>query len=258
VDGVGVAAGVSSAAPVSDALPRFARNAVGRDFAVGDIHGCFTALQLGLDGVGFDASLDRLFSVGDLVDRGPDSAQVLEWLARPWFHAICGNHDFMTWRSALGNPYLEVDHLAHGGQWLGELEPVLQVEIGEALAALPLAMEVETSAGLVGIVHADCPFDDWRDMQQLAWPVEPTSSVGECCLWSIERYRRSYPGTVRNVRALVHGHIVVGAPKVLGNVHFIDTAGWKPGGCFTFLELESMKPRLGPRATSATQNLRNR
>ena len=53
----------------------------------------------------------------------------------------------------------------------------------EALAALPLAMEVETAAGLVGLVHADCPFDDWRKMQALPWEsVEPTSSVGNCCL----------------------------------------------------------------------------
>lgn len=49
-------------------LQRFARNDDGRDWAVGDIHGCFTELQQGLDGIGFDATVDRLFSVGDLVE----------------------------------------------------------------------------------------------------------------------------------------------------------------------------------------------
>ncbi|MBZ0074391.1 metallophosphoesterase [Bordetella hinzii] len=39
--------------------------------------------------------------MGDLVDRGPESADVLKWLERPWFHAICGNHDLMTWRRAI-------------------------------------------------------------------------------------------------------------------------------------------------------------
>ncbi len=29
--------------------------------------------------------------------------------------------------------------------------------------------------------------------------------------------------------------------KVLGNVHFLDTGGWEEGGCFSFLELESLK-----------------
>lgn len=93
-----------------------------------------------------------MFSVGDLVDRGPESDRVLEWLARPWFFSICGNHDFMTWRSALGRPYAEVDRLAHGGVWLGTLAVDEQRRIGAGLAALPLAMELETAAGLVGLV----------------------------------------------------------------------------------------------------------
>ena len=84
------------------AMPRFAQNTVGRDFAVGDIHGCFTELQRGLEAIGFDPSTDRLFSVGDLVDRGPESHLALQWLHKPWFHAICGNHDFMAWRHAIG------------------------------------------------------------------------------------------------------------------------------------------------------------
>jgi len=241
----------------SPAFPRFARNGSGRDFAVGDVHGCFSHLERSLDSIGFDSSVDRLFSVGDLVDRGPESHLVLEWLEKDWFFAICGNHDFMAWRSALGDPYPEVDHREHGGLWLDELEPVLQAEIGGALAALPLAMEVETSAGLVGLVHADCPFDDWRDMQAMQ-SIDPTGPVGENCLWSMERYRRSYTGMVRNVRALVHGHVVVRDPRVLGNVHFIETAGWKPGGYFTFLGLETLTAAFGPIADKAPLNLRNR
>jgi len=44
-----------------------------------------------------------------------------------------------------------------------------QRRIGTGLAALPLAMEAETAAGLVGLVHADCPFDDWHEMQAVVW-----------------------------------------------------------------------------------------
>jgi len=51
---------------------------------------------------------------------------------------------------------------------------------------------------------------------------------------------------------------VVKHPVALGNVHFIDTGGWKPGGYFTFLELETMKPLFGPKADSTLPNLRNR
>jgi serine/threonine protein phosphatase 1 len=54
-------------------LQHFGRNTAGRDLIVGDIHGCFARLQVALDELGFDPERDRLFSVGDLVDRGPDS-----------------------------------------------------------------------------------------------------------------------------------------------------------------------------------------
>ena len=240
-------------------FPRFAGNAAGRDFAVGDIHGCFSHLSRSLEAIGFDASVDRLFSVGDLVDRGPESDQVLEWLDKPWFQAICGNHDFMVWRAALGQPYPEVDYRQYGGAWLEELPVEEQRRIGEGLAALPLAMEVETASGIVGLVHADCPFDDWHEMQAVPWAsVEPTDALGFCCLWSIERYSRRYASTIQNVRAVVHGHMVLKAPELLGNVHFIDTGGWKPGGCFTFLELGTLQAINGPVASGAMPNRRNR
>ena len=59
-------------------LQRFERNRIGRDFAVGDIHGCFTALQIALDAIGFSPETDRLFCAGDLVDRGPGSHLVVD------------------------------------------------------------------------------------------------------------------------------------------------------------------------------------
>ena len=231
----------------------------GRDFAVGDIHGCFSHLRRSLEAIGFDASVDRLFSVGDLVDRGPESEQVLEWLDKPWFFAVMGNHDFLTFRSALGDPYPEVDHLQHGGKWLGRLPVAMQQSIGKALAALPLAMEVETSKGLIGMVHADCPFGDWRNMQNLPWEaIDASSSVAECCLWSMVRYQQRYTAPVINLRALVHGHVVVRQPTLMGNVHFIDTGGWRPGGYFTFLGLETLKTVFGPSVPAGPLNRRNR
>jgi serine/threonine protein phosphatase 1 len=112
---------------------------------------------------------------------------------------------------------------------------------------LPWALEVETSLGLVGLVHADCPFDDWREMQQVALAgIDQTGAVAKCCLWSVERYARQYASPVKNVRAVLHGHMTVRYVKVLGNVFFIDTGGWKSGGCFSFMELESLHPICGP------------
>jgi len=56
-----------------DRVKHFDMNITGRDFAVGDIHGCDRELQTALNAVKFIEQTDRLFSVCDLVDRGEES-----------------------------------------------------------------------------------------------------------------------------------------------------------------------------------------
>lgn len=73
----------------------FDENKTGRDFIVGDLHGYYSLLMKALDAVKFDFSKDRLFSVGDLVDRGPEVVNCLELLKEDWFHATMGNHEYM-------------------------------------------------------------------------------------------------------------------------------------------------------------------
>ncbi|MFT0531251.1 metallophosphoesterase [Castellaniella hirudinis] len=184
-------------------VQQFSANESGRDFAVGDIHGCFSKLETALQKIRFAPAFDRLFSVGDLVDRGPESQHVLHWLDRPWFHAICGNHDLMTWRRAAGDPYPAVDHVAHGGQWLDQRSRVEQERIAQRLRGLPLAIEVDTPQGMVGIVHADFPYDDWQAIHHEQF----SANDREACLWSTDRYRTRYTQPIRNVRAVVHGHV---------------------------------------------------
>ena len=70
-------------------------NLQGRDFIVGDLHGHPDVLRRLMDHVAFDYDTDRLFSVGDLVDRGPNSAGALDLLDAPWFYPVRGNHDAM-------------------------------------------------------------------------------------------------------------------------------------------------------------------
>lgn len=69
-------------------------NTSGRDFVVGDLHGQRRELERQLEAVRFDTARDRLLSVGDLVDRGPDSLATLALVTEPWFHAVLGNHEF--------------------------------------------------------------------------------------------------------------------------------------------------------------------
>lgn len=64
-------------------------------YVVGDIQGCYDPLRRVLDRVNFDPDQDRLWSVGDLVNRGPASLQVLRYLHRlgESFVGVLGNHD---------------------------------------------------------------------------------------------------------------------------------------------------------------------
>jgi bis(5'-nucleosyl)-tetraphosphatase (symmetrical) len=68
-------------------------------YAIGDVHGCFDTLRALLDRLPFDPAADRLWLVGDLVNRGPRSLEVLRWareLAERMggrFQAVLGNHD---------------------------------------------------------------------------------------------------------------------------------------------------------------------
>lgn len=64
-------------------------------YAVGDLQGCLEPLKLLLDKVGFDSSNDELWSVGDIVNRGPESLETLRFCHQlgSHFRMVLGNHD---------------------------------------------------------------------------------------------------------------------------------------------------------------------
>lgn len=206
---------------MSAPIVRYARNTRGRDFVVGDIHGCFDQLQAGLDGLEFDPAADRLFSVGDLVDRGAQSHLALEWLEKEWFFPVKGNHEQMAIDAAVGM-YDPRNYAANGGAWFMALNGNDQKRIATAFSALPIAIEVETANGVIGIVHAECPVSNWADMKEALTGInrEPFENL---CLWSRERISRNDNRAVAGIHAVIVGHTPVRASVSLGNVIYIDT-----------------------------------
>ncbi|QEG39883.1 metallophosphoesterase family protein [Roseimaritima ulvae] len=89
----------------------------GRTIAIGDIHGCRVALETLLDAI-TPSSEDTIITLGDYVDRGPDSRGVIERLISlsQTCHLVplCGNHEEMM-LSVLGGQTQYTSWLRYGG-----------------------------------------------------------------------------------------------------------------------------------------------
>lgn len=203
----------------------FGKNQGGRDFVVGDIHGSFSALERLMSKVNFDPECDRMFAVGDLVDRGRESHRVIEFLNYPWFHSIMGNHEKMLLESAHDELMLENWTYYNGGAWWKQIPVHVQPRIRKIVGQLPLAFEISTAAGQVGVVHADIPSGiPWH---QFVRSLEVGSDMEEYALWSRNRYKHykmmGRTVAVEGIDLVVFGHTPVAQPLQTANFFYIDT-----------------------------------
>ena len=76
-----------------------------RLFAIGDVQGCYSALRALLRHIHYRPGQDRLWFVGDLVNRGPDALSVLRYIRDLGARAavVLGNHDLHLLALAHGN-----------------------------------------------------------------------------------------------------------------------------------------------------------
>jgi serine/threonine protein phosphatase 1 len=171
------------------------------EYAISDIHGCHkTFLQL-LESIGLNLS-DKLYLLGDLVDRGPDSKGVLDTIFKlidQGFQVFClrGNHDqmllnaceiaedFDTWTCNGGQAVLDnfgINHPRHIP------EPYLQF-----LNKLPYFID----AGDYLLVHAGINF-------RKNYPLRDY----EAMLW-IRDWHKDYDPLKIDNKIIVHGHTPV-------------------------------------------------
>ncbi len=203
----------------------FNRNPQGRDFVVGDIHGHFSALEALLLQAGFQPEYDRVFSVGDMIDRGPESHRVIEFLNYPWFHAVMGNHERMLLDAADNESVRKNWVNYNGGEWWKKIPPRLHQRMRTVLEALPIAIEINTRPGRIGIVHADIPIGmSWREFVAL---LLNDAEVRDQALWSRTRFKqlqlmgRTQP--VAGIDMVIFGHTPISKPLQQSNVCYIDT-----------------------------------
>lgn len=190
------------------------RNEKGRDFFVGDLHGCRALLEHHLSLVNFDKSVDRLISVGDLADRGPSSVECVELIMEPWFFAVRGNHEDMAIGVRRGGWSLG-NFVMNGGEWFTQLDEPTQERVVQLMETLPYTIEVPVGEKLIGVLHADCIVNSWKAFHGIY--------NKESVLWGRGRIGRSDPTWVKDVDVVVVGHTPVKRVGALGNVVYIDT-----------------------------------
>jgi serine/threonine protein phosphatase 1 len=196
---------------------------------VGDIHGAYDLLLDGLKAVAFDFSRDRLFSVGDLIDRGPQSWRAARFLSKPYVFAVRGNHeqDLIDLYEDGAPDEAVIQALGrsnfNGCGWLATATPQQRWAVVEAARTLPIAIEIETERGTVGLVHADVPQKmDWNTFIR-AIEANDTSVISTALLGRRRLSREDHTG-VAGIGRLFVGHTVQweGARR-FGNVYAIDT-----------------------------------
>lgn len=82
-----------------------------RRLFVGDLHGCLEELDALLHRFGFRPGRDRLFSVGDVIGKGPDVPGTLRRLRDLGAKAVLGNHDSALLDAARGLSQRHRDYL---------------------------------------------------------------------------------------------------------------------------------------------------
>lgn len=226
-------------------------NDTGRDFVVGDMHGYRELLERLLTEIEFDSTHDRLFSVGDLIDRGPDSAGCLALVEEPWFYAVKGNHEIMMLHCSAGEQSGYGDYtlwLKNGGGWSRSLSTADRHRLLDLVKPMPLAIEIASrSVGTVGIIHAQVPCQSWGSVRHNL-SNGPSRDWGEEAVWDRDLARSVArtvgsgwePPQIDGLDRLYIGHTPAVRPLTAGNVRLIDT-GIANNDRLTITEIETQR-----------------
>lgn len=194
-------------------------------WVVGDIHGCFSLLMAKLRLCHFDPWQDLLVSVGDVIDRGPDSLRCLKLLRKRWIIAVRGNHEQMGLDAlATGEQFL---WFMNGGSWFAQAEQPAATAALETCRQLAWILELRCQNGIHVIAHADYPDDNYQwqkevDLQRVLW----------------DRTRLMNKGNgIRGADHFWFGHTPLRQRVDHENLHYIDT-GAVFGGELTLVQLQ--------------------
>lgn len=205
-------------------------NTFGRDFFVGDIHGRLDALLLALGDVSFNPQTDRVIAVGDLIDRGLNSYELLKLTREPWFFSVRGNHETMMLDA---NDHFSLAlWLTNGGEWFMDLDGESALDCYALALSLPTALTVDTPDNkVIGVCHAEWPLSDWSKIETQMQDPKQVSSM----LWGRKIIKEKVCKWDKSAAITIHGHTPVAKAEKLGSALYIDT-GCVHGGHLTLIE----------------------
>lgn len=156
-------------------------------YAIGDIQGCFDSLQQLLAKCAFDPARDRLWLVGDLVNRGPRSLETLRFVRSLGKAAltVLGNHDLYLLMVAEGGakargkddtlqPILDAPDCAELLDWLRQ-QPLCHVEDDYCMvhAGLLPQWSIKKARKLAREVEAALQGEQYREFIANMWGSQP-------------------------------------------------------------------------------------
>ena len=200
----------------------------GRDWVVGDVHGCFQTLRQALLSIEFEHGRDRLFSVGDLINRGPNSIEALEWLEAERFEAVVmGNHEAEMVRLLQTGEILDPPRREQ--QWMRQIPRQELFRWHQALRPIPLAVTVETEHGRVGIIHCSTLDNSWEATVD-ALEKRDINAINTVLLGTYGRERPEGPSgnVVTGIDRVIAGHEPREEFEQRGNTWCIDTGAGIP------------------------------
>ena len=203
-----------------------------RIWVIGDLHGCRRELDALLQQHQFDPQQDLLISVGDIIDRGPDSLGCLALLQEPWFRCVRGNHEEMA-LSALQGHDMALWQM-NGGDWFFRLRGAALIAARHALRRCreqPLILHLQLGERTVVVAHADYPAREYALNKPLDW---------QKVVWSRQRLEGIESGMqvgIRGADAFYFGHTPLKQSLTIANLHYIDT-GAVFGNQLTMLQIK--------------------
>ena len=166
-------------------------------YAIGDVQGCFESLQRLLDLCDFDPARDRLWMVGDLVNRGPHSLETLRFFRSlgPAALTVLGNHDLYLLMVAEGGveyrsrkdtlqDILDAPDCGELLAWLRQ-QPLCHTEGEYCLVHGGLLPQwtADRARELAREVEARLQGPDFREFIRNLWGSEPTAWSDDLTGW---------------------------------------------------------------------------